>query len=207
MSKISIISKLTGVETTTEASQITLEHSSIVELHVERSDIAHYARSNNDLVVTLNSGETITIKNFYVADAQGLSQLVLEEGNGALWWVEDPAGAATYESIASTDALVAAAGADSAEGGALWPWVRGGLAAGGGIAIAAGGSGGGGGGGSDNDNNNGGENNGGGNTGGGNTGGGNTGGGNTGGGNTGGGNTGGGNTGIAPSSQSPPVCR
>ncbi|MGT8858800.1 BapA/Bap/LapF family large adhesin [Enterobacter sp. 186315] len=195
MSKISIISKLTGVETTTEASQITLEHSSIVELHVERSDIAHYARSNNDLVVTLNSGETITIKNFYVADAQGLSQLVLEEGNGALWWVEDPAGAATYESIASTDALVAAAGADSAEGGALWPWVLGGLAAAGGIAIAAGGSGGGGGGGSDNDNNNGGENNGGGNTGGGNTGGGNTGGGNTGGGNTGGGNTGGGNTG------------
>ncbi|WP_368543640.1 BapA/Bap/LapF family large adhesin [Enterobacter soli] len=193
MSKISVISKLTGVETTTEGSQVTLSHSSIVELHLERSEINHFARSSNDLVITLNSGETITIKNFYVTDAQGLSQLVLEESNGALWWVEDPAGVAQYESIASTDALIAAAGTDSSTGGAIWPWVLGAVAVGGGVALAAGG--GGGDGGSDNNGNTGGGNTGGGNTGGGNTGGGNTGGGNTGGGNTGGGNTGGGNTG------------
>lgn len=106
MSQISVISKLTGVETTTEGTQITLDHSSIVKLNVDRANIADYSRSGNDLVITLNSGEVITLKNFYVTDAQGVSQLVLEESDGALWWIEDPTGAATYESIASTDALL-----------------------------------------------------------------------------------------------------
>ena len=151
MSQISVISKLTGVETTTEGTQVTLSHSSIVELHVERTDISHFARSGNDLVVTLHSGEVITLKNFYVTDAQGVSQLVLEESDGALWWIEDPTGAATYESIASTDVLLAASGSD-AGGAAVWPWVLGGLAVAGGIAIAAGT--GGGGGGDDDDNSN-----------------------------------------------------
>ncbi|MBE0229851.1 BapA/Bap/LapF family large adhesin [Enterobacter hormaechei] len=150
MSQISVISKLTGVETTTEGTQITLDHSSIVKLNVDRANIADYSRSGNDLVITLNSGEVITLKNFYVTDAQGVSQLVLEESDGALWWIEDPTGAATYESIASTDALLAASGSD-AGGAAAWPWVLGGLAAAGGIAIAAGTGGGGGG---DDDNNN-----------------------------------------------------
>ncbi|MCS5452236.1 BapA/Bap/LapF family large adhesin [Enterobacter huaxiensis] len=151
MSQISVISKLTGVETTTDGTQVTLSHSSIVELHVERSDIAQYARSGNDLVITLNSGEVITLKNFYVTDAEGASQLVLAESDGALWWIADPTGAATYESIASTDVLLAASGSD-AGGAAVWPWVLGGLAVAGGIAVAAG-SGGGGGGGGDDDNN------------------------------------------------------
>lgn len=37
MSQISVISKLTGVETTLESTQVTLNHSSVVELHVERA--------------------------------------------------------------------------------------------------------------------------------------------------------------------------
>ncbi|ESM40100.1 hypothetical protein L402_00274 [Enterobacter asburiae] len=40
MSQISVISKLTGVETTTEGTQVTLSHSSIVELHVERASVS-----------------------------------------------------------------------------------------------------------------------------------------------------------------------
>lgn len=52
MSQISVISKLTGVETTTEGTQVTLSHSSIVKLHVERADISQYARNGNDLIVT-----------------------------------------------------------------------------------------------------------------------------------------------------------
>lgn len=150
MSQISVISKLTGVETTTEGTQVTLSHSSIVELHVERADVSHFARSGNDLVVTLHSGEVITLKNFYVTDAQGVSQLVLQDSDGALWWIEDPAGAATYESIASTDVLLAASGSDTG-GAAIWPWALGGIVAAGGIAAAA--SSGGGGGGGDDDNN------------------------------------------------------
>ncbi|HAS1430561.1 TPA: BapA prefix-like domain-containing protein, partial [Enterobacter hormaechei] len=149
MSQISVISKLTGVETTTEGTQVTLGHSSIVKLNVDRADISGYSRSGNDLVITLHSGEVITLKNFYGTDAQGVSQLVLEESDGALWWIEDPTGAATYESIASTDALLAASGSDTG-GAAAWPWVLGGLAVAGGIAIAAGTGGGGGG---DDDNN------------------------------------------------------
>ncbi|HDC4288513.1 TPA: type I secretion C-terminal target domain-containing protein, partial [Enterobacter kobei] len=125
-------------------------HSSIVELHVERADVSHFARSGNDLVVTLHSGEVITLKNFYVTDAQGVSQLVLQDSDGALWWIEDPAGAATYESIASTDVLLAASGSDTG-GAAIWPWALGGIVAAGGIAAAA--SSGGGGGGGDDDNN------------------------------------------------------
>ena len=71
----------------------------------------------------------ITLKNFYVTDAQGVSQLVLEESDGALWWIEDPTGAATYESIASTDALLAASGSDTGGAasvalGAGWPGRR-----------------------------------------------------------------------------------
>ncbi|HDS5354186.1 BapA prefix-like domain-containing protein [Enterobacter kobei] len=150
MSQISVISKLTGVETKTEGTQVTLSHSSIVELHVERADVSHFARSGNDLVVTLHSGEVITLKNFYVTDAQGVSQLVLQDSDGALWWIEDPTGAATYESIASTDVLLAASGSDTG-GAAIWPWALGGIVAAGGIAAAA--SSGGGGGGGDDDNN------------------------------------------------------
>lgn len=153
MSQISVISKLTGVETTTEGTQVTLSHSSIVELHVERADVSHFARSGNDLVVTLHSGEVITLKNFYVTDAQGVSQLVLQESDGALWWIEDPAGAATYESIASTDVLLAASGSD-AGGAAIWPWALGGIVAAGAIAAVASSSGGGGGDDDDGNNNN-----------------------------------------------------
>ncbi|HII4351239.1 TPA: BapA/Bap/LapF family large adhesin [Enterobacter cloacae] len=156
MSQISVISKLTGVETTTEGTQITLSHSSIVELHVERASVSHFARNGNDLLVTLHSGEVITLKNFYVTDAQGVSQLVLQDSSGALWWIEDPTGAATYESIASTDVLLAASGSDTG-GAAIWPWALGGIVAAGGIAAAASGGGGGGGGG---DGDNGGNNNG-----------------------------------------------
>lgn len=144
MSQISVISKLTGVETTTEGTQVTLSHSSIVELHVERASVSHFARSGNDLLVTLHSGEVITLKNFYVTDAQGVSQLVLQDSNGALWWIEDPTGAATYESIASTDVLLAASGSD-AGAAAIWPWALGGIVAAGGIAAAASTGGGGGG--------------------------------------------------------------
>ncbi|MFT2107758.1 BapA/Bap/LapF family large adhesin [Enterobacter nematophilus] len=153
MSQISVISKLTGVETTTKGTQVTLSHSSIVELHVERADVSHFARSGNDLVVTLHSGEVITLKNFYVTDAQGVSQLVLQESDGALWWIEDPTGAATYESIASTDALLAASGSD-AGGAAIWPWALGGIVAAGAIAAVASSSGGGGGDDDDGNNNN-----------------------------------------------------
>ncbi len=158
MSKITVISKLTHVERVTDGSQVTLNDSSIVKIDAERADILGYERSGNDLIVKLNDGEVITLKNFFVAGDQGISQLVLEESNGALWWIGDPVAAEGYQSIASIDALLAGTTTASAGEAAIWPWALGGVAVAGGIALAAGGGGGGGGGGSDDDNGNGGGN-------------------------------------------------
>ena len=77
MSKITVISKLTHVERVTDGSQVTLNDSSIVKIDAERADILGYERSGNDLIVKLADGETLTLKNFFVAGEQGISQLVL----------------------------------------------------------------------------------------------------------------------------------
>ncbi|QVV61185.1 BapA/Bap/LapF family large adhesin [Leclercia sp. Colony189] len=146
MSKITVISKLTHVESVTDGSQVTLNDSSIVKINAERADILEYNRSGNDLIVKLTDGETITVKNFFVSGDNGISQLVLEEDNGALWWIADPMAAEQYQSIASIDALLAGTTTASAGEAAIWPWALGGVAVAGGIALAAGGGGGGGGG-------------------------------------------------------------
>ncbi len=143
MRSILIISKLTGVKNNVEASEITLKGPSIVELKIEREEVASYTRSGQDLVIKLHSGETITIKNYYAFADQGGNQLVLQDHDGVLWWVQDPETAAHYEQIANIDQIMAATGAH-AEGGAVWPWVLGGLAVAAGGAIAAASSGGGG---------------------------------------------------------------
>ncbi|WP_347113836.1 BapA prefix-like domain-containing protein [Leclercia sp. S52] len=123
MSKITVISKLTHVETVTDGSQVTLADSSIVKINAQRADILDYERSGNDLIVKLADGETLTLKNFFVAGEQGISQLVLEESNGALWWIADPMAAESYQSIASVDALLAGTTTASAGEAAIWPQV------------------------------------------------------------------------------------
>lgn len=182
MRPVSVISELTGVTSNVEASEVTLTAPSVVKLQLERSDIASITRSGQDMVIKLHSGETITLRNFYVENPQGTNQLVLEDSHGALWWVQDTAGDFHFQQIDNLDAFMVAEG--HSDGGAIWPWVLGGVAVAAGIGIAAG-SGGGGGGGSDDNSGNG--NNGNGNNGNGN---GNNGNGNNGNGN---GNNGNGN--------------
>lgn len=72
MRLLAVVSKLTGVSTNVESSEVTLSSPSIVKLSVSREEVSQLTRVNQDLVVTLRSGETITIKNFYVGkgDAQ-----------------------------------------------------------------------------------------------------------------------------------------
>ncbi|KNC93665.1 BapA/Bap/LapF family prefix-like domain-containing protein, partial [Trabulsiella odontotermitis] len=148
--QIDVISKMTRVSSTQNANSISLNSPSIVKLHLSRTDIASLARDKNDMVITLQSGEKIVVKNFYVTNELGTSQLVLEDNHGALWWVESSATGTEYKSIASIDELLATP-AESHDGVAAWPWILGGLGAvAGGVAIAAGSSGGGHGG-SDND--------------------------------------------------------
>ena len=136
MRPVSIISKVTGVSQQVESSVITLNSSSIVKLQLERSDIASIARSNQDMIITLHSGETITIRNFYLSSEQGGSQLVLEDNHGALWWVQDPDTALHFEHIDDINALLAA-GSGNEAGGAYWPWALGGIAVAGGVAAVA----------------------------------------------------------------------
>ncbi|MDE5207349.1 BapA prefix-like domain-containing protein [Citrobacter amalonaticus] len=71
MRLLAVISKLTGVSTHVEASEVTLNAPSIVKLSAERNDISQFTRVNQDLVITFTSGEKLTVKNFYVANDQG----------------------------------------------------------------------------------------------------------------------------------------
>ena len=144
MRLLAVVSKLTGVSTNVESSEVTLSSPSIVKLSVSREEVSQLTRVNQDLVVTLRSGETITIKNFYVGKGDAQNQLVLEDSNGALWWVQDTDGAFHFQHLDDLTPLMTAEG--SHEGGAVWPWVLGGIAVAGGIGLAAGGGGGGGGG-------------------------------------------------------------
>lgn len=144
MSKFTVISRLTHKETVAEGNQIILGEDSVVKLQAGRGDIASYSRSNSDLLVRMTNGETVTLKNYFANN----HQLVLDE-NGALWWIDDPLAVERYQSIPSTDALIAGNVSNSSGDTPIWPWVLGGVAAAGGIALAAGGGGGGGGGGSD----------------------------------------------------------
>ncbi|MCU6676615.1 Ig-like domain-containing protein [Leclercia tamurae] len=144
MSKFTVISRLTHQETVAEGNQIILGEDSVVKLQAGRGDIASYSRSSDDLLVRMTNGETVTLKHYFVND----HQLVLDE-NGALWWIDEPLAVERYQSIPSTDALIAGNVSNSSGDTPIWPWVLGGVAAAGGIALAAGGGGGGGGGGSD----------------------------------------------------------
>lgn len=141
MSKFTVISRLTHQETVAEGNQIILGEDSVVKLQAGRGDIASYSRSNSDLLVRMTNGETVTLKNYFVNN----HQLVLDE-NGALWWIDDPLAVERYQSLSSTDALIAGNVSNSSGDTPIWPWVLGGVAAAGGIALAAGGGGGGGGG-------------------------------------------------------------
>ncbi|EBA6595704.1 BapA prefix-like domain-containing protein, partial [Salmonella enterica] len=111
MRLLAVVSKLTGVSTTVESSAVTLNAPSIVKLSVAREEISQLTRINQDLVVRLHSGETITIKNFYVTNDLGASQLVLAENDGTLWWVENPQAGLHFEQIADINELMVTSGA------------------------------------------------------------------------------------------------
>lgn len=137
MRLLAVVSKLTGVSTTVESSAVTLNAPSIVKLSVAREEISQLTRINQDLVVRLHSGETITIKNFYVTNDLGASQLVLAENDGTLWWVENPQAGLHFEQIADINELLVTSGVSHEAGGAVWPWVLAGAVAAGGIAAIA----------------------------------------------------------------------
>ncbi|MCG8157779.1 BapA prefix-like domain-containing protein [Brenneria goodwinii] len=142
MNNLSITAKESGVTSVVNASsgELYLSSPSIVKLQASRQDIASMTRSGNDLIVSLHSGEKVVLKNFYNAGEQGISELVLEESDGTLWWIKNPANQPQFESIFSIDEIMGGAeSVESAAGG--WPYGLVGLAGaagvGGIIAIAS----------------------------------------------------------------------
>jgi len=143
MANISITARSGAATSNVTGAAASVVAPSIVKLQISPQDIAALNRSGNDLIITLHNGEKVTIQNYFVVDAEGHgSELVFEDQNGALWWVQDPEAGLHFKPLADIDVLLLNEG--HSEGAA--PWVLGalGLAAiGGGIALASGGGGGG----------------------------------------------------------------
>ena len=142
MANISIIARSGGTTTGFTEDSASVISSDIVKLKINPQDITAFNRFGNDLVITLKTGEKVTIQNYFVVDAQGHgNELVFEDQNGALWWVKDPLAGLHFEPLADINALMF----DQSNYYGALPWGLGALgvaALGGGIAIAANNSGG-----------------------------------------------------------------
>lgn len=147
----SIVVAAKSAESTTEIAwgNIKLLDTSLVKLPVRPEDVATVSRSGNNLIVTLKSGEQITIGDFFVVDATGAqSELVLEGDNGLLWQANygEPFTGFTFTELSAADELLLA-GAVAGTAMPGWMLAALGLVGIGAGAAAAGGGGGGGGGG------------------------------------------------------------
>ncbi|MDP9030552.1 MAG: Ig-like domain-containing protein, partial [Pseudomonadota bacterium] len=147
MKNITIVDKATGTATEHAFGNASLKGTSIVKLPFGQESVQSFQQSGQNLVVTLKSGETITIQNFFVVGADGAAnQLVLENADGTLLLgnYSTPYSGFNFTEISTLDDLgVAAIAADSA----VPDWVLWGLgilAVGGTAAALSGGGGGGG---------------------------------------------------------------
>ncbi|MBD8790478.1 BapA prefix-like domain-containing protein, partial [Pseudomonas syringae] len=152
MDNIVVADKATSEISAREWGSFQLAKPGVVQMPVAPSQIATVNRNGQDLLVTLKSGEKITISNFFATTAEGVqSDIVFVGEDGALWQAQYSADAFngfTFAEVASIDTLIADAGI---VGGATQTFAFAGLGllGAGGAAAAAGGAGGGGGGGSD----------------------------------------------------------
>ncbi len=134
MANISIIARSGATTSTVSGETASLISPSIVKINISPRDVAGLERSGNDLVISLRNGEKITIENYFVLDTEGhRSELVLEDQNGALWWVEEPTDGLHFAPLADIDALLIT---QSSTEGAM-PWILGALGIGAGMAAAA----------------------------------------------------------------------
>jgi len=154
MDNIVVADKQTEVATQSAWGNINLKGPGVVQMPVAPDQLATVTQRGQDLVLTLKSGEKITIGNFFAVDQAGVgSDIVFVGEDGTLWHAQYNAAAFegfTFEDVNSLDELVAGLGT---AGSAMPTWAIAGLSllGAGGAAAAAGSGGGGGGGGSDPD--------------------------------------------------------
>ncbi|MFV0262383.1 MAG: BapA/Bap/LapF family large adhesin [Kluyvera sp.] len=134
MANISIIARSGATTSTVSGETASVISPSIVKLNINPRDVAGLERNGNDLVITLKDGEKVTIENYFVVDAEGNgSELVFEDQNGALWWVEEPAAGLHFAPLQDIDTLLIT---QSSTEGAM-PWIFGALGVGAGMVAAA----------------------------------------------------------------------
>ncbi|MFW7266252.1 BapA/Bap/LapF family prefix-like domain-containing protein, partial [Pseudomonas juntendi] len=148
MDNIVVADKQTEVATQSAWGNINLKGPGVVQMPVAPDQLATVTQRGQDLVLTLKSGEKITIGNFFAVDQAGVgSDIVFVGEDGTLWHAQYNAAAFegfTFEDVNSLDELVAGLGT---AGSAMPTWAIAGLSLlGAGGAAAAAGSGGGGGG-------------------------------------------------------------
>lgn len=86
MGKFNVVD-VNGHHVTVAGKELALTEISVVKLTIYPAEIQAIIRQGNNLVIRLNVVETLTIKGFFTT-AGHHSELVLQEGNGALWWLE-----------------------------------------------------------------------------------------------------------------------
>ncbi|WP_447885379.1 Ig-like domain-containing protein [Serratia fonticola] len=135
--------KIADVATGTRS--VSLTQSSIVRIHGTQALVSSYERQGNDLIVHMKDGTTVRYQSFFEVDADGKhSELVFDDGNGAIQHAIFPATAATtepmlitpqFESLSDVSPLLI--GNHDLSNGAIAA-ILAGLALGAGVAIATG---------------------------------------------------------------------
>ncbi len=149
MDNIVVADKQSAVATQNAWGNISLNSPGVVQMPVSPDQVATVTQRGQDLIVTLKSGEKVTVANFFAVDQAGMaSDMVFVGEDGTLWHANYDAQAFngfTFDEVNSLDELVAGVG----EAGSAMPtWAIAGLSllGIGGAAAAADSSGGGGGG-------------------------------------------------------------
>ena len=104
MDNIVVADKQTAAVTQNAWGNLSLKGPGLVQMPVPPGEVATVTRSGQDLIVTLKSGEKVTIGNFFVVDAAGeQSDMVFVGEDGTLWHAQYNAEAFTgftFEDIA-----------------------------------------------------------------------------------------------------------
>ncbi|OTG89209.1 tandem-95 repeat protein, partial [Acinetobacter sp. ANC 3832] len=140
MQNITIIDKASLNKINTDSSNILLDKVSIIQTKLYKDDIAEIIQNGNDLVIKLKNGETITLENYFVKDANGQTSDLVFEGTVCAFeqmvW-ED--GVAVFNELTGLEELLPIVTGNSGGIGGL-PWIIGGVVAGGIGAVVGGGS-------------------------------------------------------------------
>jgi len=114
MDNIVVADKQSTVATQNAWGNITLNSPGVVQMPVAPDQVATVTRHGQDLIVTLKSGEKVTVGNFFAVDQAGVgSDMVFVGEDGTLWHANYDTAAFTgftFDEVASLDELVAGVG-------------------------------------------------------------------------------------------------